>query len=82
MVYSSNAEADEDDRKFGETGRVLLQRFIQRASLAISCYHRRRAQTRFSRDSLLRRAIPTDCQGSIPENFQSRARKHVSSRKR
>lgn len=62
---------------FGETGRVLL-RFIQRASLAISCVSSRRAQTRFSRVPFS--IAPTDCQDSIPVNFRSRARKHVSSR--
>lgn len=65
---------------FGETGRVLL-RFIQRASLAISCVS---SQTRFSRGSLLPFA-PTDCQDwrlQSLANFRSRARKHVSSRGR
>lgn len=45
-------------------------------------YHRRRAQTRFSQGSLRRRVTPTDCQDSIPTNFRSRARKHISSRRR
>jgi len=65
---------------FGETGRVLL-RFIQRASLAISCVS---SQTRFSRGSLLPFA-PMDCQDwrlQSLANFWSRARKYVSSRDR
>jgi len=45
-------------------------------------YHRRREQTRFSQGFVRCRVAPTDCQDSIPTNFRSRARKHVSSRRR
>lgn len=65
---------------FGETGKVLL-RFIQRASLAISCVSCRQEQTRFS-CGFSPHVMPTDCQDSIPANFRSCVRKHVSSRGR
>lgn len=63
---------------FGETGKVLL-RFIQRASLAISCVSSPTRANSFSR-AVLFPVAPTDCQDSIPTNFRSHARKHVSSR--
>lgn len=63
---------------FGETRKVLL-RFIQRDSLAISCVSSPTRVNSFLARSSLLPVAPTDCQDSIPANFRSRARKHVSS---